>query len=36
MNSAAFVNFVGGGVDQFLAGFEQNDDITVVTCKRMK
>jgi sigma-B regulation protein RsbU (phosphoserine phosphatase) len=36
MNSAAFVNFVAGGVDQFLAGLEQNDDITVLTCKRMK
>ncbi len=36
MNSAAFVNFVAGGVDQFLSGIEQNDDITVSTLKRMK
>lgn len=36
MNSAAFVNFVAGGVDKFLDGTEQNDDITICTLKRMK
>jgi len=36
MNSAAFVNFVAGGVDQFLGGAEQMDDLTVSTLKRMK
>jgi serine phosphatase RsbU (regulator of sigma subunit) len=36
MNSAAFVNFIAGGVDKFLDEMEQNDDITVCTLKRMK
>lgn len=36
MNSAAFVNFVAGGVDKFLGGEEQDDDITISTIKRMK
>jgi len=36
MNSAAFVNFIGGGVDKFLGTAEQDDDITVCTLKRMK
>jgi serine phosphatase RsbU (regulator of sigma subunit) len=36
MNSAAFVNFIAGGVDKFLAAMEQNDDITICTLKRMK
>jgi len=36
MNSAAFVNFVVGGVDRFLGEAEQNDDITIMTLKRMK
>ncbi|MHC4550089.1 MAG: PP2C family protein-serine/threonine phosphatase [Planctomycetota bacterium] len=36
MNSAAFVNFIAGGVDKFLADAEQNDDITICTLKRMK
>jgi serine phosphatase RsbU (regulator of sigma subunit) len=36
MNSAAFVNFVAGGMDKFLGGEEQDDDITVSTLKRMK
>jgi hypothetical protein len=36
MNSAAFVNFVAGGVDKFLSGEEQDDDITISTLKRMK
>jgi len=36
MNSAAFVNFVAGGMDKFLAGEEQDDDITISTLKRMK
>jgi hypothetical protein len=36
MNSAAFVNFVAGGVDKFLGEAEQNDDITICTLKRMK
>ncbi|MGH7162239.1 MAG: PP2C family protein-serine/threonine phosphatase, partial [Planctomycetota bacterium] len=36
MNSAAFVNFAGGAVDRFLAGSEQNDDITICTIKRMR
>ncbi|MHC4408305.1 MAG: SpoIIE family protein phosphatase, partial [Planctomycetota bacterium] len=36
MNSAAFVNFVAGGVDKFLGGEEQDDDITISTLKRMK
>jgi len=36
MNSAAFVNFIAGGVDKFLAEMEQNDDITICTLKRMK
>ena len=36
MNSAAFVNFIAGGVDKFLEDSEQNDDITICTFKRMK
>ncbi len=36
MNSAAFVNFVAGGVDKFLGEGEQTDDITVCTLKRVK
>ena len=36
MNSAAFVNFIAGGVDKFLEESEQNDDITICTFKRMK
>lgn len=36
MNSAAFVNFVAGGVDKFLGEAEQNDDVTICTLKRMK
>ncbi len=36
MNSAAFVNLVGGTVDAFLGGGEQNDDITISTLKRLK
>ena len=36
MNSAAFVNFVAGGVDRFLDGVEQHDDLTISTLKRMK
>jgi len=36
MNSAAFVNFVAGGVDKFLGGEEQDDDITISTLKRVK
>jgi len=36
MNSAAFVNFVAGGMDKFLSGEEQDDDITISTLKRMK
>jgi len=36
MNSAAFVNFIASGVDKFLQGAEQGDDITVCTLKRMK
>jgi serine phosphatase RsbU (regulator of sigma subunit) len=36
MNSAAFVNFIAGGVDKFLDEQEQNDDITICTLKRMK
>jgi hypothetical protein len=36
MNSAAFVNFVAGGVDKFLDGAEQLDDVTICTLKRMK
>jgi serine phosphatase RsbU (regulator of sigma subunit) len=36
MNSAAFVNFVAGGVDKFLDGAEQADDITISTIKKMK
>ena len=36
MNSAAFVNFVAGGMDKFLGGEEQDDDITISTLKRMK
>ena len=36
MNSAAFVNFIAGGVDKFLGEGEQTDDITVCTLKRVK
>ncbi len=36
MNSAAFVNFVAGNIDRFLGEAEQNDDITIITLKRMK
>jgi sigma-B regulation protein RsbU (phosphoserine phosphatase) len=36
MNSAAFVNFIAGGVDKFLGEEEQTDDITICTLKRMK
>jgi len=36
MNSAAFVNFIAGGVDKFLGEAEQTDDITVCTLKRVK
>lgn len=36
MNSAAFVNFIAGGVDKFLGENEQTDDITVCTLKRVK
>jgi hypothetical protein len=36
MNSAAFVNFVAGGMDKFLEGGEQQDDITISTLKKMK
>ena len=36
MNSAAFVNFAAGGVDTFLAGTPQGDDITITTVKRLK
>ena len=30
------VNFVGGGVDSFLDGAAQTDDITIATLKKMK
>jgi hypothetical protein len=36
MNSAAFVNFVAGGMDKFLEGGEQQDDITISTLKKMR
>jgi hypothetical protein len=36
MNSAAFVNFIAGGVDKFIGEGEQTDDITVCTLKRVK
>jgi serine phosphatase RsbU (regulator of sigma subunit) len=36
MNSAAFVNFIAGGVDKFIGEGEQTDDITVCTIKRVK
>jgi serine phosphatase RsbU (regulator of sigma subunit) len=36
MNSAAFVNFIAGGVDKFLGEGEQTDDITICTLKRVK
>ncbi|MHC4816826.1 MAG: PP2C family protein-serine/threonine phosphatase, partial [Planctomycetota bacterium] len=36
MNSAAFVNFIAGGVDKFLDEQDQDDDITICTLKRMK
>jgi serine phosphatase RsbU (regulator of sigma subunit) len=35
-NSQAFVNFVGGGIDQFHLNTPQNDDITISTVKRLK
>lgn len=36
MNSQAFVNFVGSGIDAFHATTPQNDDITISTVKRLK
>lgn len=36
MNSAAFVNFIAGGVDKFIGEGEQTDDITVCSLKRVK
>ena len=36
MNSAAFVNFVAGGVEKYLEGREQSDDFTISTLKKMK
>jgi serine phosphatase RsbU (regulator of sigma subunit) len=36
MNSQAFVNFVGSGIDQFHLTTPQNDDITISTVKRLK
>ncbi|MCK6460364.1 MAG: SpoIIE family protein phosphatase [Planctomycetes bacterium] len=36
MNSAAFVNFIAGGVDKFVGEGEQTDDITICTLKRVK
>jgi serine phosphatase RsbU (regulator of sigma subunit) len=36
MNSAAFVNFIAGGVDKFVGEGEQTDDITILTLKRVK
>ena len=36
MNSQAFVNFVGGAIDNFHMGTQQNDDITISTVKRLK
>lgn len=36
MNSAAFVNFAASGVDAFLGGAGQADDITITTVKRLK
>jgi serine phosphatase RsbU (regulator of sigma subunit) len=35
-NSQAFVNFVGGAIDQFHLTSPQNDDITISTVKRLK
>ena len=35
-NSQAFVNFVGGAIDQFHLNTPQNDDITISTVKRLK
>ena len=35
-NSQAFVNFVGGTIDQFHLTTPQNDDITISTVKRLK
>jgi len=35
-NSQAFVNFVGGGIDAFHVGAQQNDDITISTIKRLR
>lgn len=35
-NSQAFVNFVGGSIDQFHLTTPQNDDITISTVKRLK
>jgi len=36
MNSAAFVNFVAGGVDAFGGGGGQDDDVTISTLKKLK
>jgi serine phosphatase RsbU (regulator of sigma subunit) len=35
-NSQAFVNFVGGAIDQFHLGAPPNDDITISTVKRLR
>jgi serine phosphatase RsbU (regulator of sigma subunit) len=35
-NSQAFVNFVGGAIDQFHLTSPQNDDITISTVKRLR
>ena len=35
-NSQAFVNFVGGGIDAYHVGAQQNDDITISTIKRLR
>jgi sigma-B regulation protein RsbU (phosphoserine phosphatase) len=35
-NSQAFINFVGGAIDQFHLNTPQNDDITISTVKRLK
>ncbi len=35
-NSQAFVNFVGGAIDQFHLEVQQNDDITISTIKRLR
>ncbi len=36
MNSQAFVNFVGSGIDAFHPATPQDDDITISTVKRLK